>query len=378
MNDKIEPIIIPIASGKGGVGKTFLAINLSFALASLGKKTILIDLDFGGANIHTCLNYKYAPNGIGNFLNEKKNKLENYLLATQNKNLKIIPGDAEMVGIANINAMQKKKLLKQILTLDADYIVLDLGAGSTYNTIDFFMISSFAFLVITKEITSLLNAYALLKNSIFRLLYQNLKKNQKIKEIFDNHYIKGGEEAWTIDDLLKKINLIDIDSYENATSILDMFKPKLVLNMGETPEDIKKGEVLRDISKKNLNIDMEYIGYIQNNKIVSDSILKCIPLAIEAPNSQIFQTIIRIAYKIINAKKLPYFLLDIDDYENSLYIIEEEAADDFVDDIMKNKDDSANTVQELLSIIKRLENENEELKTKIRELRLETLKNKKG
>ncbi len=377
MSEKREPIIVPIASGKGGVGKTFLSINLSFALAMLGKKTILIDLDFGGANVHMCLNYKYAPNGIGNFLNEKKSRLENYLLATSNKNLQIIPGDAEMVGIANISAMQKKKLLKQILTLDAEYIVLDLGAGSTYNTIDFFMISPFAFLVITKEITSLLNAYALLKNSIFRLLYQNLKKNPTIKEIFDNHYIKGGEEAWTIDNLLKKIGSIDSDAYQNALSILDMFKPKLVLNMGDNPSDINKGEVLRSISKKNLNVDMEYIGYIQSSEIVSDSILKCVPIALSSPNSQIFQTILRIAYKIVNAKKFPYFLLDIDDYESSLYIIEEEATDDFVDGFVKDREDGT-TVQELLSTIERLESENLELKEKIRTLRFEVLKNKRS
>ena len=70
---KNQPIIIPIASGKGGVGKTVLAINLSFALAELGKNVILVDLDFGGANIHTCLGYESAPDGIGNFLNDKKN-----------------------------------------------------------------------------------------------------------------------------------------------------------------------------------------------------------------------------------------------------------------------------------------------------------------
>jgi hypothetical protein len=148
--------------------------------------------------------------------------------------------------------------------------------------------------------------------------------------------------------------------------------------MGDTPSDINRGEVLRNISKKNLNIDMEYIGYIQDDKIVSDSILKCNPLALSNPSSQIFQTITRIAYKIINAKDFPYFLLNIDDYDNSLYMIEEEAADDFVDDIVKNKNNSAETFQELLSTIKRLENENEELKTKIRELRFEILKNKKN
>ena len=95
-----NPIVIPVASGKGGVGKTLISVNLGYALAQQGKKTILIDLDFGGANIHTCMGYDIAPDGIGNFLNQRAMQLSDYILSTDNKNLLLIPGDAEMVGIA--------------------------------------------------------------------------------------------------------------------------------------------------------------------------------------------------------------------------------------------------------------------------------------
>ena len=75
-----KPVIIPVASGKGGVGKTFVSVNLAYALANLGKKVILMDLDFGGANIHTCMGYSVAPDGIGNFLNQRNSKLSDYIL----------------------------------------------------------------------------------------------------------------------------------------------------------------------------------------------------------------------------------------------------------------------------------------------------------
>ena len=178
MEDK-QPVIIPVASGKGGVGKTLISVNLAYALANLGKKVILMDLDFGGANIHTCMGYSVAPDGIGNFLNQRNSKLPNYILSTGNKNLSFISGDAEMVGIANITAAQKKKLISQIFHLDADYIILDLGAGSSYNTVDFFILSSCGILVAMPELTSILNAYSLLKTSVFRRLFLEFKSIRK-------------------------------------------------------------------------------------------------------------------------------------------------------------------------------------------------------
>ncbi|MBP5449044.1 MAG: AAA family ATPase, partial [Spirochaetales bacterium] len=137
-----NPIIIPVASGKGGVGKTFVSVNLSYALAGLAHKTILIDLDFGGANVHTVLGYDHAPDGIGNFINRPRANLADYILSTNNPYLHFIPGDAEMVGMSNLTAGQKRKLIKAIQDLEAEYIILDLGAGSAYNTIDFYMLSS--------------------------------------------------------------------------------------------------------------------------------------------------------------------------------------------------------------------------------------------
>ena len=114
------------------------------------------------------------------------------------KDLNFIPGDAEMVGIANVSSLQKKKLVKELTSLDADYIIIDLGAGSAFNTIDFFMLSTFGIIVATPEITSILNAYAFLKNSIFRLMQAGLKKYKEVNAIFSKHLIKGGEAAWKV------------------------------------------------------------------------------------------------------------------------------------------------------------------------------------
>lgn len=375
----VKPIIIPIASGKGGVGKTLISVNLGFALAQLGKKTVVIDLDFGGANIHTCMGYENAPDGIGNFLHQRTLRLEDYMLTTTEPNLFIIPGDAEMVGIANITNNQKLKLLNQIKNLDADYVILDLGAGSTYNTIDFFMLSTFSILIATPEITSILNAYALLKNSVFRLLYVNLKSHQEVKNLFNKHLKKGGETAWKISDILDHIFEIDPEVHANAASLVDAINPKLIINMGSQPKDIDMGEKLRKISETYLSIDIEYIGFLYRDNEVNKSVQQRVPLAKMSYDNQTYQTIIRMAYKIINAKRLPYFLLDIENYDDSLEMLFEEATEDLTANIEGYHELAGSdliTVNDLLSIVQNLEYENIELRNKVKSMEEELFKYK--
>jgi flagellar biosynthesis protein FlhG len=381
MEKKDSPLIIPVASGKGGVGKTVISINLAYALASLGKRVVLVDLDFGGANIHTCLGYEHAPDGIGNFLNEKKGlKLADYILTTDNDRLQFIPGDAEMVGIANITAYQKKKLVKELTELDTEYVVLDLGAGSAFNTIDFFMLSSLGIIVATPEITSILNAYAFLKNSIFRLISMGLKKHKSVHDIFEKHLVKGGESAWKVSQLMDKLSEVDPAIHAEAVSLMSSFNPKIIINMALKPKDLAMGERLRKISSSYLNIDMEYLGFLYRDKIVEESIAGRTPLATLKPGNQTFQTIIRIAYKIINAKKFPYYILDIDNYDESLEVLLDEATDDFVARIEGYEElatENLISVTELLSIVKNLEYENLELKQKNEKLETELLRYRK-
>ena len=122
---------------------------------------------------------------------------------------------------------------------------------------------------------------------------------------------------------------------------------------------------------------MEYLGFLYRDKIVEESVSKRNPLALLAPDSQTFQTIIRMAYKIVNAKKLPYFLLDINDYDDSLEVLLEEATDDLISRIEGYQglaDENLLTVNELISIVKNLEYENLNLKKQNEQLENKLLK----
>ena len=116
---------------------------------------------------------------------------------------------------------------------------------------------------------------------------------------------------------------------------------------------------------------MEYLGFLYRDQAVENSIAQRHPLAVLDPNNATYQTVIRMAYKIASARKLPYFVLDIDNYEDSYEAIMDEATDDLsarLEGYSELADEELLSVNELLSSIKNLEYENIELRKKIAEL----------
>ena len=173
----MDKTIIPIASGKGGVGKSFMAANLAVALAELGKKVIVADLDFGGSNLHTCLGINNKHPGIGDFIRARYSNLEDLLVETGNDNLKFLAGDVRSPFLANMHHAQKMRLIYNLKQLKFEYLILDLGSGSTYNTLDFFSMTQLGMIISTTEHTSTMNMLTFLKLFAFRVIERSLPKN---------------------------------------------------------------------------------------------------------------------------------------------------------------------------------------------------------
>lgn len=160
--------ILPIASGKGGVGKSNIAANLAINLAQKGKRVVLADMDFGGANLHTLLGLKNNHAGLGNFIYKQTSDFSELLQETGIENLRFIAGDCLYPGTANIDTLTKQKIIRKIGEIDADFVILDLGAGTTFHTLDFYLLTYNSIIVTTPELTSILNAYSFLKAAAFR------------------------------------------------------------------------------------------------------------------------------------------------------------------------------------------------------------------
>ncbi len=293
--------IIPIASGKGGVGKTIFTANLGIALANKGKTVIAIDLDLGSSNLHTCLGIKNRHPGIGSFIYKKGISLESLIVKTDTDRLYFIPGDSLLPGTANLQYFVKQKLIRGIQNLVADYILLDLGAGTSYNIIDFFLISNTGLLVTTPETTAILSAYAFLKTTMFRMLFRSYPPKSRERELIHNFLtekLEGTDNSFlNLPELLENISP---GAGEHAHTQINSLYPRIVLNMGRNKQAIALGSKLRQICKKNIGINMEFIGYIEYTDQMSASIINRIPLVLSSPDSQFGRSLTTISGNLLH------------------------------------------------------------------------------
>jgi flagellar biosynthesis protein FlhG len=322
--------IIPIASGKGGVGKSLLATNLAIALAEGGNRVVLADLDLGASNLHTFLGIRSVKTGIGAFLNNSKTKFEDIIIKTNFKGLLFIPGDAEIPEIADLKTSQKRLLIKNLLAVEADYLIIDLGGGTSYNVMDFFLLSGRGIIVTTPQLTSILNAYLFLKNAVFRIMSSSFQKATGAASLID----KLKKDGLTLQNiyipkLLEKIKEIDKPSIDEFQTHIKSFHPGLILNMVVDPKENEKANQLKRSAKEYLDLDLEHLGIISKDSFQDIALNSRIPVIHYKPNSLISQAIYRIADKIIQFETGETGPIDLKNLDESYRIAGIEAEIDF-------------------------------------------------
>ncbi len=161
--------IVAVGGGKGGVGKSVISTNLAYALAAQGRHVVLVDADLGAPNLHTLLGLSHPEGGLQAFLDHETEDLEAALMRAPTSGVRLLAGSAR-VGVANLSHKAKRRLLTAIARLPTDVVVIDLGAGTTLNTLDFFDLADLRVLVMTPQLTSLQNAYSFLKAAAHRSL----------------------------------------------------------------------------------------------------------------------------------------------------------------------------------------------------------------
>lgn len=231
--------VIAVTSGKGGVGKTSISVNLALKFQQQGKRVVVLDADFGLANVEIMLGirpqYNLADLVFHNMAIED--------IITEGPNgIGFISGGSGVQDLVNLDKEKIKKLIAKLVKLDSmyDVVIIDTGAGIADSVIEFVLSSPEVLLVVTPEPTSITDAYSLLKAV-------NRKKdfNRENKSI------------------------------------------KVISNRVSNPDEGK--EIFDKISivvSKFLNIQMEYLGYIPHDKRISNAVMEQTPISISAPSSE--------------------------------------------------------------------------------------------
>jgi hypothetical protein len=172
-----------VGGGKGGIGKSFLVANLGAVAATLGRRVILIDVDLGAANLHTCLGVRGGSRvNLSDYLEDRVADLEKAAIQTPIPGLRLILGALGHVGARETTRAQRSELLRAVRALPADLVILDLAAGTERATLDFFLVSDCSFVVTTPEPTAIENAYGFLRASYYRRLGHALS-NSSVRDL---------------------------------------------------------------------------------------------------------------------------------------------------------------------------------------------------
>lgn len=251
--------VIAVTSGKGGVGKTSLSVNLAIMLSRMGKRVVVFDADFGLANVEVMLGIRPRYNLLDVIHNEKR--IEEIITEGPNK-IGFISGGSGVSELATLDSECIQSLITELTKLDTmyDVVIIDTGAGITDSVMEFVMVSPEVLLVVTQEPTSITDAYSLLKV---------LRRKEKFNPLYKTIHVVA--------------NRVD-----DADEGLEIFNK------------------INTVSTKFLNTKLQYLGAVVQDRNASMAIIEQKPMVIAFPQSQAAKDMTQVAYKLMNASQEEY------------------------------------------------------------------------
>jgi flagellar biosynthesis protein FlhG len=271
--------VISVASGKGGVGKSVVSVNLALVLARMGKQVVLADLDVGGADAHVMVGLLNPLLTLTDFLNHRIEHLDDLAQRLSiDPNLRIIPGTGDTLATANMTYAQKKRLIRNFQNIRADVIIVDIGAGASYHTLDFFLMADHHITVATPDPTSVLDLYRFIKLAAIRRVLSMFMMRDVMAEGLANRDYSSVEEV------LDVAGKTDESGRAFAETTLRAFQPTLVLNRvsGRARVNVLQ---LRKLLKEYVGGDLTLLGEIPEDTAMEQAVRAYVPVVQHAPSS---------------------------------------------------------------------------------------------
>jgi flagellar biosynthesis protein FlhG len=298
--DSRKSRIIAVGGAKGGIGKSIFAANLGIYLSSLGKRTVLVDLDLGGANLHLYLGEWFLKYNINDYLSKNVPSISDIMVSTK-YGPDLVGGGSSQLGSANIHFSRKLKLLRAIKQIDADYIIIDLGADTSYNIIDFFLAADHGIVLTTCDPASYLDAYNLIKVALFRKLNRIFGPESELRKYKDPDLLwlikdatmpGNGNKGKVIGNLIERVKNQLPKGLPLIEHVLETFRPGLVVNMISENDNVSEVvNRVQDVSQKMLTVAVDYLGSIDYQSDIKRSAQDLVPVISRDPKGNLSECI---------------------------------------------------------------------------------------
>jgi flagellar biosynthesis protein FlhG len=287
--------IISVGGGKGGVGKSIVALNLAATMAEMGKKVVLADMDLGAANLHLMLGIMRPKPGLQALLDKNADDPDEVLTPTSLPNLKLLAGTGAVLGAANIGRLQKRRLVRKLRSLHADVVIVDVGAGVGYNVLDFYVLGSQKILVTTPQVPAIHDAYSFLKGAVLRVLHDCADKD------IDRALLAPAEQSEStekVSALLENLRKVRPSLAEKVFGEIGRFGVAMIGNQVEQPA---QAGVFRSVCKMvhdYLALDVSVLGWLPTSPRVTNSVNSCRPVVLD-PTTEEAQSFRRFATTLL-------------------------------------------------------------------------------
>jgi flagellar biosynthesis protein FlhG len=284
--------IMTVGGGKGGVGKSIVALNLAAALAQDGHRVVIADMDLGAANQHLLLGLPNPVLGLQDLLDKSAKEAKSCLTETQVPNLWLLAGTSGVLGAANITHAQKVLLLRKLRALEADVIVVDVGAGVGYNALDFFDLGVRKLLVTTPQVTALHDAYAFLKSAVLRLLRHN------VEEAIDAALLEPATLSTSSEkvvEILARLRETRPQLADKVFTELGRFGAYMVGNQVFKIAHTGVFEAVAHTMRDYLGVNVPVLGWLRSSATIHESVNTRRPLAVDpdTKDASTFRTLAR-------------------------------------------------------------------------------------
>ncbi|HLD46455.1 MAG TPA: P-loop NTPase [Desulfobaccales bacterium] len=275
-----------VGGGKGGIGKSVFTLGLGISLSRMGKKIILVDADLGGANLHTLMGVRFPPCTLEDFLLNRVERLEDIVIDTQVEGIGLICGADDILGAANPTYTQKVRILKQIENLPADLVFLDLGAGTSYNILDFFNYSQGRICIMTNQATSLQNVYGFIKSALYRQITREFAKDHDVlRMVLQTETAPSESKIESVKELLLQLQEGGEDRLDRFSQLLKTFELFLVVNMVKEDADLQAARIIEKVCGSFLSVVPQVLGHLSYDPAIEKAVNQMVPFPLNRENS---------------------------------------------------------------------------------------------
>jgi flagellar biosynthesis protein FlhG len=293
-----EPDIIIVGGGKGGVGKSCLAVNMSVEIARRGWRAVIVDADLGCSNIETLLGMPPGAPLDDYFFDGDEGSLNSMITTSPYDNLSIVPGASGLLEATAPGDAHLKRFRSAIRTLDADVVVVDLDAGTRRDTLDLFLMASKSGIIVTTpEKTSMDNAFKFVRAVLFRkigLFYKSpevaqlLRHNETLPDFLASVEGCSAFERPVRDRIVNEVH-----------ALADSISPRIVVNRARNGyEAMVASNIVSKYIRNYLLIEPDLVGYVLFDKRIPEAVNSGKPFVVKLPKHKVTRNISTISNRL--------------------------------------------------------------------------------